>query len=170
VNVFIYAMSILETFGIDREEKLHYGLGAILHDIGKLRISPMVLNKPGNLTNAEWELVKTHPVEGVGLCTRISLSQAAINCILFHHEKYDGSGYPVGLAGENIPFPARVTAVADVYDALTTKRVYGEARTPYEALMEMKGEMNQAFEPEILKRLVLVLSGAEIIKGGDGLV
>ncbi len=163
VNVFIYTMSMLETYSLSEKEKMQYGLGTILHDIGKTQIPPAILNRPGRLSTQDWEIIKSHPVRGVGLCANLPLDQASFNCILFHHEKCDGSGYPAGLSGGEIPFAAKIVAVADVYDALTTERAYAEAMSPYSALTLMKGEMNHSFEPDIIKRLVLILSGADII-------
>jgi len=162
-NVFIYTVSILETYPLSVEEKVRWGLGALLHDIGKSLVPQSVLNKPGKLNAEEFEIIKTHPIKGVGLCSLIPLDQATINCILFHHEKCDGTGYPAGLKESNIPLPAKVVSVADVYDAITSKRPYADAVTPFRALSIMREEMKDAFDPDVFKRLVLILSGAEIV-------
>jgi putative nucleotidyltransferase with HDIG domain len=162
-NVFIYTLSILETYHLPEEEKVAAGLGALLHDIGKSLIPTPILNKPGKLNNEEWDIVKTHPAKGVGLCSKIMLEQTTISCILFHHERYDGSGYPAGLSGDDIPLPAAVVGTADVYDALTCCRPYAETYTPFKALTMMREVMKGAFDPEVYKRLVLILSGAKII-------
>jgi HD-GYP domain-containing protein (c-di-GMP phosphodiesterase class II) len=162
-NVFIYTISILETYNLSDEEKLHCGLGALLHDIGKSSIPQSILNKPGKLNAREWEIIKTHPLKGVGQCSLLPLNQATINCILFHHEKCDGSGYPAGLKESNIPMASRVVSVADVYDAITSNRPYAEAVTPFRALSIMREDMKEALDPDVFRRLVLVLSGAEIV-------
>lgn len=162
-NVFIYTVSILETYQLSSEEKVKWGLGALLHDIGKTLIPQSILNKPGKLNAEEWEIVRTHPLKGVGLCSLIPLEQATINCILFHHERCDGNGYPAGLKEDNIPLAAKVVSVADVYDAITSKRAYADAVTPFRALSIMREEMSDAFDADVFKRLVLVLSGAEIV-------
>jgi len=162
-NVFIYTLSILETYHYANEEKTHIGLGALLHDVGKLQIPTTVLNKPGKLNNEEWEMIKAHPIKGVGLCSLVPLHQTAINCILFHHEKCDGTGYPAGLNNEDIPLAAKVVSVADVYDAITSRRPYADAVTPFKALTIMREDMKGSFDDDVFKRFVLILSGANIV-------
>ncbi|MCE5244258.1 MAG: HD domain-containing phosphohydrolase [Syntrophobacteraceae bacterium] len=161
-NVFIYTAAIVETYYKRESEKIQCGLGALLHDIGKVHIPKKILNKAGKLNATEWEIIKTHPVKGVGMCAHIALEQSAINAVLFHHEKCDGKGYPAGLTKPYIPLPAKIVSVADVYDALTSKRPYAEAMTPFKALSVMREEMESAFDPDVFKRFVLVLSGAGI--------
>lgn len=162
-NVLIYTVSMLETYQLTDAEKVGWGLGALLHDIGKSVIPSSILNKPGKLNNQEWELIKSHPLKGVGLCSLIPLEHSTINSILFHHEKCDGTGYPTGLMDSHIPLVAKVVSVADVYDAITSKRPYAESVTPFKALSIMREEMKNAFDPDVFKRLVLVLSGAQIV-------
>jgi HD-GYP domain-containing protein (c-di-GMP phosphodiesterase class II) len=91
------------------------------------------------------------------------MTQNTINCILFHHEKLDGSGYPAGLRRESIPLPVRIISVSDIYDALTTARPYAEAMPPYEALTLIRHEMRDGVDMDIFKRFVAVLSGADMI-------
>ncbi len=162
-NVFIYALSILETYDPSEEDKIQCGLGAILHDIGKLEVPNEILNKPRKLNREEWDIIKTHPVRGVGLCALMPLDPVSIKCILFHHEKCDGSGYPTGLSQAQIPLPARIVAVADIYDAITSKRAYAEAVSPFKALSIMREEMNGQLDSDVFKRLVLILSGAKLV-------
>lgn len=162
-NVFIYSASILETYQMPDEEKIRIGLGALLHDIGKTLIPTQVLNKPGKLNNEEWDVVRGHPIKGMALCALIPLEQATVNCILFHHERCDGTGYPSGLAGDHIPLGAKIVSVADAYDAITSRRSYAEAVTPFKALSIMKEEMKDALDTDVFKRLVLVLSGADLV-------
>ncbi|WP_018126048.1 HD-GYP domain-containing protein [Desulfovibrio oxyclinae] len=163
MHVFIFTVTILNTFSLDETELFECGLGALLHDVGKTRIPRKVLNKRGSLTRDERREIMNHPMHGISMCTRLPLSQNTINCILFHHEKMDGSGYPAGLSGPDIPLPVRVIAVADIYDALTTARPYADAMAPYEALTLMRHEMREHLDMTVFKRLVAVLGGAEII-------
>lgn len=167
VHVFVFTVAVLQTFGIKEEEMVRAGVGAILHDIGKILLPREVLNKNGPLSPAEWELVRRHPVQGVGLCAGVPLSQEAINVILFHHEKVDGSGYPASLRLDDIPLAVKAATVADVYDALTSDRPYGKSVKPFAALRVMRDEMRGHFDMEVLKRLVMVLSGADLVSSQE---
>ena len=163
VHVFVFTSAILQTFGLEEETITQAGMGAMLHDIGKTVIPREILNKNGSLTLKEREVIQTHPIKGVALCSQMPLSQEAVNVILFHHEKLDGSGYPAGLEGDTIPLAVKASSLADIYDALTTDRPYAQARSPFEALSTMRDEMTDALDQEVLKRFVMVLSGAAVI-------
>ncbi|WP_235896674.1 HD-GYP domain-containing protein [Oceanidesulfovibrio marinus] len=163
VQVFVYVLSILSTYDLDKETLVQSGLGAILHDLGKARIPKYILYKPGSLTDEEREQVNAHPVLGVSMCAQLPLSSHATNTILFHHERMDGKGYPTKLKGEDIPLCVRVASVCDVYDMLITNKPYAQALRPYEALKMMRDGMKGAFDLDVYKRLITVLSGAEII-------
>ena len=163
VHVFVFTSALMQTFEVDDKTLVEIGLGAILHDIGKTQIPKSVLNKNGPLSKEERVLINSHPLKGMALCANLPLGQEAVNCVMFHHEKMNGTGYPTGLAGESIPLPVKAVAVADVYAALTTKRPYADARKPFEALSMMKDKMKGHFDPEVFRRLVGILSGANII-------
>lgn len=163
IHVFIFTVSMLNSYNLSEKEIYECGLGAMLHDLGKTNIPRAILNKRGKLTTDERRVINNHPMHGVSMCSMLPLSQNTINCILFHHEKMDGSGYPAGLSGEDIPLPVRAIAVADVYDALTSSRPYAEAMQPYEALTLMRHEMRTALDVDVFKRFVAVLGGADII-------
>jgi HD-GYP domain-containing protein (c-di-GMP phosphodiesterase class II) len=163
VHVFVFSQAMLQTYKFDETTRFHCGLGAILHDIGKLQIKKSILYKKGKLNREERQEINTHPLKGVAICAGLPLKQESINCILFHHERMDGSGYPTKMAGEGIPLPVKVTTLCDVYAALTTNRPYSKAKTPFEALRIMKESMSGHFDSEVYKRLVLVLAGADII-------
>jgi len=158
VHVFTYSMSIMSKGHLEESDLIDAGIGALLHDIGKTRVPRRILQKPGRLEPDEWEVVKGHPVLGLSLCSSITLDHTTINCILFHHEKFDGSGYPSGMEGRDIPWPVRVITVCDVYDAITSKRPYAEAETPFSALSTMKTEMSGALDMDVFKHLVRLLS------------
>jgi GAF domain-containing protein len=115
------------SMGMGDEEIVHLRRGALLHDIGKMGIPDSILLKPGPLSADEWEIMRRHPVYAYELLSPVSYLRAALDIPHLHHERWDGSGYPLGLKGEDIPLPARVFAVVDVWDALTSKRPY---RTP----------------------------------------
>lgn len=128
-----------------------------LHDIGKVGIPDSILLKPGRLTPKEFEIMKTHTVIGAKTLLQVKekfpenrLLELAINITNFHHERWDGTGYPLGLAGTEIPLSARIMAIVDVYDALRSKRVYKEAFTHEESLKIIKEESGKAFDPEIV--------------------
>lgn len=159
VQVFTYTMMLMNYLEEDWDEQtmVDVGVGALLHDIGKTHIPASVLNKPGALDAEEWKLIKLHPVYGMRMCTNIDLPQASLNCIVFHHEKYDGTGYPTGMANEEIPVPVRVLTCCDVYDAITSRRPYADASTAFEALKIMGDEMKDAFDPRIFKSFIKVL-------------
>ncbi len=166
LNVMIFALAVLDHYDLDRDRMIEIGLGALLHDVGKTGIPPEVLGKPGRLDPEQWKQLKLHPTRGVAMCSRIPLSQLTIHCIMFHHERMDGQGYPAGLTGDKIPFEVRAVSLADVYDALTADRPYANRVTPFQALRIMQDEMAGAFDEQLYKRLVLVLSGAGITTEG----
>ncbi|BBD08535.1 HD-GYP domain-containing protein [Desulfovibrio ferrophilus] len=136
--------------------------GAMLHDLGKSLLDDTVLDAdPSQLTNGLLAAFRAHPSAGVGLCSSVPLEQETLNCILFHHEHCDGSGFPSGLGGEALPYYVRVLAVCNEYDGLTRASGWRSALSPYEALYRIKSH-KEAFDLDALKRLILVLSNAEI--------
>jgi len=164
LNVMVLTISVLQSLpGFDQSGLFEAGLGAALHDIGKTQIPDAIINKGGPLNQTEWEIMKTHPVRALGICASMPISHVATNAILFHHERYDGAGYPGGIAGEAIPVYARVLSLCDAYDALTSERPYAKALTPYKALSIMQEDMKGAFDPALFKRLVFVLGNARIV-------
>jgi putative two-component system response regulator len=128
--------------------QIHYG--SILHDVGKIQIPKQVLNKPGPLTLEEWELMKKHPSIGAEMIRNIPYLSPAIPVIQSHHERWDGSGYPHGLAGEDIPLAARIVAVADSLDAITSARTYRRCLTPLQAQEEILQGDGTLYDPAVL--------------------
>ncbi len=125
-----------------------YAVGGLVHDIGKVTIPTAILNKPGQLTPAEFDLVKTHAVAGHRLLLGVEgVSQTVLDICLHHHERFDGSGYPARLRGHAIPFSARIAAICDAYDALTTVRPYKRAWSHQEAI-DVMGR-NRQFDPNL---------------------
>ena len=126
-----------------------FRIGALLHDVGKLMVPAEVLNKPGKLTDEEWKLIQNHPSAGVALLADIDFPWDVRPIVESHHERWDGKGYPHKLAGEEIPLTARVLCIADVYDALTSKRSYKQAFTHDEAMEIMRGDVGTQFDPTL---------------------
>jgi putative two-component system response regulator len=119
--------------------------GGLFHDFGKIAVRDRILLKPGKLTKEEYAEIQTHPRKGRDLLEHMKTLSQALEVVQHHHERMDGSGYPDGLAGESIPITARIATIADVFDALTTKRVYREALTREEALEIMKDEVRKGW-------------------------
>jgi HD-GYP domain-containing protein (c-di-GMP phosphodiesterase class II) len=141
-RVTIYAVSLAEAIGLDRESIRSLIKGAFLHDVGKIGISDRILLKPAKLTTEEFEIMKAHVEHGMDIVKRSEWLKDAADVVWFHHEKFAGDGYPTGLKGTNIPINARIFAIADVFDALTSPRPY-KAPYSFEAaiaiLMEKRG-------------------------------
>ena len=124
--------------------------GALLHDIGKIAIPDAILKKPSRLSAAEWEKIKLHPVLGYGLIKEIKLVKEIGNIILYHHERYDGNGYPKGLKREAIPLEARIFALADALDAITSHRPYRKERDFRAARKDIRENRGRQFDPKIV--------------------
>jgi len=138
VRVTEYAMSIARRLGMTEEQLTAFRYGALLHDVGKLAIRKSILTKPSGLSDDEYEQIKLHPVLGAQIVSEIEFLRPALDGVLYHHERLDGSGYPAGLRGEIVPEWARIMAIADTFDAMTSTRAYRSARTPAEAIAELK--------------------------------
>lgn len=136
VRVALYALRLGEELKLRPEQLRAIAQGTIVHDVGKINIQDSILNKPGKLSDEERTIIETHPVKGYEMCRHLGFMKEELDIILHHHEKMDGTGYPNQLSGDHIPFMARVVAVADVYDALTSNRSYRKAWT-HEAAMNL---------------------------------
>ncbi len=135
--------------GTDRIRDLE--LGAMLHDIGKFKIPDAILTKAGPLTKEEWTVMRRHPEYGAEIVEMIDFLRGASEVVRSHHEKWDGSGYPRGLCGEDIPLGARIFMVVDAYDTITSKRSYKEAFSPDHALVEIRRCAGSHFDPSIVE-------------------
>jgi putative nucleotidyltransferase with HDIG domain len=146
-----YSQVLAQAFGVRDPRALDsIRKGALLHDAGKMAIPDSILKKPGPLTAKEWEVIRRHPAVGYGLVRDVKLVPEVGNIILCHHEKYDGSGYPKGLKGEAIPLEARVFAVADTLDAVTSHRPYRAPRDFRAARRELVGNAGRQFDPKVV--------------------
>jgi HD-GYP domain-containing protein (c-di-GMP phosphodiesterase class II) len=134
-----------------RLEEIH--LAAHLHDVGKIGIPDSVLQKPAGLTGEEFSLIQRHPEIGEDICRGVGIFRRLLPLIRHHHERYDGKGYPDGLSGDDIPFGARLLAVADALDAMLSDRPYRPAMTIEDAKKEILEHAGDQFEPDIVKRL-----------------
>jgi putative nucleotidyltransferase with HDIG domain len=134
-------------------------LGAYLHDLGKLAVPDEVLQKAGELSTGEWRIMKTHPEIGYEMLQGLSfLPEVALNVVRYHHERWDGTGYPLGLKGEEIPLEARIFAVVDVYDALSHNRPYKEAWEPGAVRAELEVQAGRTLDPEVVRAFLILLS------------
>jgi putative nucleotidyltransferase with HDIG domain len=155
-------LHLAQKLGLTDSEIKEVVAGALLHDIGKLRISNDILKKKGKLTGEEFSLIKNHPDLGAQILSEVHIPWDVIPLIRYHHEQFDGSGYPCGLNRESIPRGARIICIADVFDALTSDRPYRKAFSPEEALQIMKAEMARAFDPVMLDTFEALLESGEI--------
>ncbi|MGB9178899.1 MAG: HD-GYP domain-containing protein, partial [Pyrinomonadaceae bacterium] len=124
--------------------------GSLLHDIGKIGVPDAILRKPASLTDQEWTRMREHPLHGQQILNGIEFLEGAARVVAQHHEKYDGSGYPLGLRGEEIDLTARIFAVADAFDAMTSDRVYRKGRSYEEALEELDKCAGAHFDPTVV--------------------
>lgn len=145
-----YSLVLAEILGIkDRKILDNIRKGALLHDIGKIAIPDSILKKPSRLSREEWEKIKLHPSLGFGLIKEIKLLKEAGNIILYHHERFDGNGYPDGLKREKIPLEARIFALADALDAITSHRPYRKERDFFAAKKEIEENNRSQFDPDV---------------------
>lgn len=154
-------LEIARRMNIKEEDLLHIKRGALLHDIGKMGIPDSILLKPGKLTDDEWEAMRKHPLYAYEMLAPIEYLKPALDIPYCHHEKWDGSGYPRGLKGKAIPLAARIFAVADVYDALTSDRPYRKAWPKAKALELIKEESGKHFDPAVVDIFISVLQEKE---------
>ncbi|HLH05496.1 MAG TPA: HD domain-containing phosphohydrolase [Bryobacteraceae bacterium] len=146
------------TLGLPGSDILALQRGGYLHDIGKVAVPDHVLFKPGSLSTEEWEIMKGHADKGARICSGMKTLAPVLPIIRHHHERWDGSGYPDGLRGENIPLLARILQLADIYDALTTERPYKKAMTPEEALATVREEARRGWrDPRLVEMFADIL-------------
>ena len=142
---------LARSMGVGEDDLVHIRRGALLHDIGKMAIPDGILLKPGPLTDDERELIKKHPVYAYDMLSQIEFLLPAIDIPHYHHEKWDGTGYPEGLSGEDIPFAARIFPVIDVYDALVSNRPYRKALPSDEVRERIRNDAGKHFDPQVVE-------------------
>jgi HD-GYP domain-containing protein (c-di-GMP phosphodiesterase class II) len=153
-----YALKLAEEFGLPEEETSVVRLASLLHDIGKLAIPDEVLFKPGQLNEEDWAHMKQHPTAALHVLSHIRSLSDATPAILHHHEHFDGSGYPDGLAGEEIPIASRILLVTDAFDAMTTDRPYRKAMPVEAAIEELKRNSGSQFDPLVVGAFLRVVN------------
>src|SRR5262249_35964603 len=146
-RVQTYAVELGKDLGLTTDEQEALRAAALLHDIGKLAVPEHIISKPGRLTPGEFEKMKIHPVVGAEILERVRFPYPVAPIVRPHHEKWDGSGYPYGLSGVNIPIGARILSVVDCLDALATDRQYRRAIPLPDAMKIVQSEAGKAFDP-----------------------
>ncbi|MBW2006214.1 MAG: HD-GYP domain-containing protein, partial [Deltaproteobacteria bacterium] len=146
-----YSLRIAEKLNLPRKEIEMLKFCGPLHDIGKVGTDENILRRPSKLTEGEYKIIKEHPVTGENIIKHIKFLKEGLPVIRHHHERYDGKGYPDGLKGKNIPLLARILAVADAFDAMTSDRPYRKAFSYQEAITKLKEGSGTQFDPEIVK-------------------
>ncbi len=154
-------LALAKKLGFNEEQLTHIYRGALLHDIGKMGVSDTILLKPGPLDDREWEVMRHHPIYAYQVLAPISYLKPALNIPYCHHEKFDGSGYPQSLKGDEIPLEARIFAVIDVFDALTSDRPYRLAWSRKDALDLIKKESGTHFAPQVVELFLDLIKGID---------
>ena len=157
-RVTALTLRLAKALGVPEEDLDDLRRGAILHDVGKIAIPDSILLKPGPLTEEEWAVMKLHPVYAYEWLSGIPFLKKALEVPYAHHERWDGSGYPRGLKGLEIPLSARIFAVADVYDALTSDRPYRKAWPKEKALAYIREEAGKQFDPEVVEAFLKLMA------------
>jgi putative nucleotidyltransferase with HDIG domain len=152
-RVQLYATEIGKDLGLSEQELEALTAAAVLHDIGKLAVPESIISKPGKLTRSEFEKMKVHPVVGAEILERVEFPYPVVPIVRSHHEKWDGSGYPYGLRGEEIPIGARILSAVDCLDALASDRQYRRALPLDEAMARVASESGTAFDPKVVRAL-----------------
>ncbi|MEI8129651.1 MAG: HD domain-containing phosphohydrolase [bacterium] len=164
LRVTLYSLALAKALNLNDELLEEIETTGLLHDIGKIAIPERILLKPGKLTEEEYEIIKTHPELGTKLVCGIDKLKLISNWLKHHHERYDGKGYPEGLAGEDIPILSRIIAIADTYDAMTSSRAYRSALLHQDAIDEIKRCSGTQFDSELVKLFVSISDEIELIK------
>ncbi|MHC4267020.1 MAG: HD-GYP domain-containing protein [Planctomycetota bacterium] len=173
INLSVLGLLFGKHLRIDPISLNSFGTGMLLHDVGKIEIPIEILNKPGKLTKEEYEVIKRHPESGYNLLKdKQTIEKISLVPAIQHHENYDGTGYPYGIGGSEIDLYGRLSRIIDVYDAITTRRCYGDAMKPFDALNVMSEEMVNCFDTELFKEFICFLGpkGTGIIKQNGKIV
>jgi HD-GYP domain-containing protein (c-di-GMP phosphodiesterase class II) len=152
------ARSLGRMMGMEAAAVENLAMGGLLHDVGKVFIPESILTKQGSLNAAEWELMRRHPEMGIRILKPAPSFSAAMPAVETHHEKFDGSGYPVGLRGESIPLDGRIISVADAYTAMTSGRTYRAAFSTDEAMAELERCQGSHFDPMIVTLFIRMVA------------
>lgn len=163
ISTMVYTVNLLQEYDLPEADLLAAGMGALLHDIGKVGMTETVLaSDPETMSPEQFTSYAMHPMIAVRVCSNFDLPIVATNCILFHHERIDGKGFPTQASNEEIPLPTRVVALCNRYDDMTRNLPYSRAMRPYDALKGLTDDKGLV-EPDMLKRFIKLLSKAEIV-------
>jgi HD-GYP domain-containing protein (c-di-GMP phosphodiesterase class II) len=160
-RVASFAVMIGKEIGLPTLELRRLALGAQMHDVGKIGVPDRILLKPAKLTEEEFAIIKQHVARGNDIARSVKALEQAAEAIYFHHERFDGAGYPSGLAGRDIPLHARIVAIADAYDAMTSGRVYQPAVSHEDAVRELRRDAGSHFDPELVDVFTQVMARLE---------
>lgn len=149
-RVMSLSMYLARRLDLPGDAVLAIGLAALFHDIGKMRIDEAILDKPSRLNRREFEVIKRHPAYGAEMLSRFKALDKVAALVYHHHERWDGDGYPDGLRGASIPLGARIIAIADAFEAITSHRIYQAPRTPLEALEELRRCAGTQFDAHLV--------------------
>jgi putative nucleotidyltransferase with HDIG domain len=159
-TVVTLALEVARELGLDARQQRLTEFGALLHDVGKIAVPKEIINKPGPLTPAEWDLVKVHTVDGERILGRVGGFLAEVGRVVrSSHERWDGNGYPDGLYGDEIPIESRIVSCCDAYNAITTDRPYRPAQPSAVAVAELRENAGSQFDPRVVETLMRVLEG-----------
>ena len=161
-RVTAYAAILAKQLGWQGKRLEDLRFGAILHDIGKIHVRETVLRKKGPLDHSEWDEIKQHPKIGATMVKDIPYLKPAIPAIKYHHERWDGGGYPYGLAGDEIPIMARIVSVADAFDAMTSSRAYQRARSLEAAYNDILAAEKKYYDPNVVAAFIRACGVGEI--------
>ena len=164
-RVVEFSMALGKRLGLPPDVLTHLEHGAMLHDCGKIGVPEATLNFPGKLDEEQMKVIRQHPDWGGEVARAAGMHQITVNVILYHHEHYNGNGYPTGLSGEVIPLEARIVAVADVYDALASDRPYRKAMPPDVALREFLGMSGTVLDPRIVESFLEIVKEQQVSTG-----
>lgn len=164
-RVVEFSLDLGKRMGLSHEILGHLEHGAMLHDCGKIGVPEATLNFPGKLDVEQMNIIRKHPDWGGEVARAAGMHQVTINIVLYHHEHYNGKGYPTGLAGDDIPLEARIVAVADVYDALASDRPYRKAMAPKDALREFLAMSGTVLDPVIVKNFLEIVNEKKLEAG-----
>ncbi len=160
-RVAFFAVKIGEAFSLSVKELELLRIGGIFHDIGKIGTTDDILLKAGKLNEREYQEIKKHPIKGANILSAVSMFKDVVPLIKFHHERVDGTGYPMGISGDEIPFLAKILAVADAFDAMTSDRLYRTKLGLDEAIAQLKAGAGTQFDADVIAKFVVLLENFE---------
>jgi putative nucleotidyltransferase with HDIG domain len=166
LRVSEYAAALADALDWENARKNALMREALLHDIGKIGVPDTVLNKPGRLNVEEYSVIKSHTTVGSNILNEIEDMTETADVALYHHERYDGSGYPTGRSGKNIPENARIISIADAFDAMYSDRVYRKALPVPDIIADMESQRGRQFDPELLDVFLGLVKNGSVLENG----